>query len=78
MSYSFSIVAFIIGFVLLVPSVLFVRYSSKVADTFGGSYGRYQIYSYVAVGVSILIMFNIHALIGGFLIENLFGGLGRS
>jgi hypothetical protein len=75
MSYEFSVVSLVIGVILLVPSIFFVKYATKVADAFGGSYSRYQIYSYVAVGLSILIMFNIHALIASFLANTFFGGI---
>ena len=75
MAYSWSWIAFIVGFALLVCSVLFMRYSSKVADMFGGAYSKYQLYSYVAAGVSLFIMFNLHSLIISFLANNVFGGL---
>ncbi|MDR1300838.1 MAG: hypothetical protein LBK50_03985 [Candidatus Nomurabacteria bacterium] len=75
MSYEFSIVSFIIGVLLLVPSAFFVKYSNKVADTFGGSYSRYQIYSFIALGISILIMFNIQSALGSLIANTFFSGL---
>ena len=75
MTYSWSWGAFAVGFILLIASVVFMRYSSKVADMFGGAYSKYQLYSYVAAGVSLFIMFNLHSLIISFLAGNVFGGL---
>ena len=74
MGYSFSFVAFAVGAILLIASVIFMRYSSKVADMFGGSYSKYQLYSYIAAGISLFIMFNLHSLIISFLANNIFGG----
>jgi hypothetical protein len=75
MTYSWSWGAFAVGFILLIASVFFLRYSSKVADIFGGAYSKYQLYAYIATGASILIMFNLHSLLISFLATNVFGGI---
>ncbi|MCL1929871.1 hypothetical protein FWF93_01930 [Candidatus Saccharibacteria bacterium] len=75
MMYSWSWGAFAIGFVLLILSVIFMRYATKVADMFGGAYSKYQLYSYIAAGASLFIMFNLHSFIISFLANNIFGGV---
>jgi uncharacterized membrane protein YidH (DUF202 family) len=75
MQYSFSFGAFIVGAILLIASIVFMRYSSKVADMFGGAYSKYQLYSYIAAGVALIIMFNLHSLLISFLASNVFGGV---
>jgi len=74
MVYSWSWGAFTVGFILLILSVVFMRYSSKIADMFGGAYSKYQLYSYIAAGASLFIMFNLHSLLINFLASNVFGG----
>jgi hypothetical protein len=75
MTYTWSWGAFAVGFILLILSVVFMRYSSKVADMFGGAYSKYQLYSYITAGVALVIMFNLHSLIISFLASNVFGGM---
>ena len=75
MVYSWSWGAFAIGFALLVLSVIFMRYSTKIADMFGGAYSKYQLYSYIAAGVALFVMFNLHSLLISFLASNVFGGV---
>jgi hypothetical protein len=70
--YEFSIGSFVVGLILAALSLLFVKNSHKIADMFGGSYSRYQIYAFVALGISVLIMFNIQDLIAKALASTFF------
>lgn len=68
MEYSLSIGSLIIGFLILVAGVVFVRFHQWVADNFGAgvsSYERYKLYAFITCGVGLLVMLNLHTLFFG-------------
>lgn len=70
--YEFSFISFLIGAVLIIPSILFVRYYSKVSDFLGAPMSKTQIASFICVGIAFLVMFNIPAFIGNWLVQAFF------
>ena len=71
----FSFGTFMLGVVLTILSALFVGYHRKVADNIGAGlsdYERYKKWGLVALGISILVMLNIHTIILGIFIDTFF------
>ena len=76
MEYELSAGAFFIGLLILVAGVVFVRFHQVIADNLGSgvaSYDRYKLYAFIACGVGLLVMLNLHSLILGTLLGSLFG-----
>jgi len=66
MTYEFSVSSFFIGLIILAVGVTFVRFHQWVANNFGSgvaSYDRYKLYAFIACGVGLLVMVNLHAVI---------------
>ena len=66
MDYEFSIGSFFIGLIILALGVVFVRFHQWVADNFGSgvtSYDRYKLYAFLACGLGLIVMVNLHAVI---------------
>ena len=66
MQYEFSIGSFFVGFLILLVGVAFVRWHQWVADNFGAgvsSYDRYKLYAFLACGLGLIVMVNLHATI---------------
>ena len=73
--YNFSIGWFVVGLIILISGVLFVRYYQWVADNFGGgvgSYERYRLVALITCGVGLVVMINLHSLILGSLVQAIF------
>jgi hypothetical protein len=78
MEYEFSWTWFFVGLVVQAVGVLFVRYYRQVADNMGSgvaSYDRFRIAAVATCAVGILMMFNLHSLIIGWLAKLIFGGI---
>lgn len=76
--YTLSLGAFVLGVAVLGAGAAFVVYHRWVADNFGsglGSYERFKLYAVITCVVGVLIMFNIHSLLLGWIVNLLFGGL---
>ncbi len=59
----FSVGTFIFGVLLVIISGLFLGYHRQIADQVGSGvsdYQRYKKWGLIALGVSILVMLNIH------------------
>lgn len=79
MEYEFSWTWFLIGCIVLVAGVLFMRFHQWVADNFGagvGSYERYKLYALIACLLGLIVMVNLHSLILGWFFGLIFGGGG--
>jgi len=66
MDYEFSLGSFFIGFIILAVGVLFVRFHQWVANNFGNgvaSYDRYKLYAFIACGLGLIVMVNLHAVV---------------
>jgi hypothetical protein len=66
MQYEFSVGSFFVGLVILALGVLFVRFYQKIADNFGGgvvSYERYKLWAFIACGLGVIVMLNLHAML---------------
>ena len=77
MEYEFSLGSFFTGLIILAVGVVFVRYYQWVADNFGSgvaSYDRYRLYGFIACGLGLVVMVNLHALILGAIADSLFRG----
>ena len=71
----FSFGTFILGVALTILSALFVGYHRQIADNLGGGvsdYQRYKKWGVVVLGISILVMLNIHRIIFGIFIDTFF------
>lgn len=66
MDYEFSIASFFVGLIILTLGVVFVRFHQWVADNFGNgvsSYDRYKLYAFLACGIGLIVMVNLHSVI---------------
>ena len=66
MEYEFSIGSFFLGLLILIAGVAFVRWHQAVADNFGGgvgSYDRYKLWAFIACGVGLIVMLNVHTML---------------
>ena len=66
MDYEFSIASFFVGLIILALGVVFVRFHQWVADNFGNgasSYDRYKLYAFLACGIGLIVMVNLHTVI---------------
>jgi uncharacterized membrane protein len=64
MQYEFSIGSFFVGLLILIGGVAFVRWHQWVADNFGSgvmSYDRYKLAAFIACGLGLIVMINLHA-----------------
>ena len=78
MQYEFSIGSFFVGFLILLAGVAFVRWHQWVADNFGAgvaSYDRYKLYAFLACGLGLIVMVNLHTTILLWFFGLLFPGL---
>jgi hypothetical protein len=73
--YEFSIGAFIVGVILLVPAFLAIKFQNKLADIIGWSYSKTQIAAFILLGFAFLMMLNIPGWLLSLLAQNLFGGM---
>jgi len=76
--YEFSWMWFVIGFAVVIGGIFFLRYYKQVADNIGSgvaSYERYKIVALCVSGAGILMMFNLHNLVIGFIANLIFGGV---
>lgn len=75
--YEFSLTWFFIGIAVAVGGAMLMRFYKEVADNFGsgvGSYQRYKLVALITCISGILIMFNLHNLVLGFIANLIFGG----
>ena len=75
MEYEFSLSSFFIGLIILVVGVLFVRFHQWVADNFGSgvaSYDRYKLYAFIACGLGLVVMVNLHVVVLSAIFESIF------
>ena len=75
MDYTFSIGSFFIGLIILALGVVFVRFHQWVADNFGNgtsSYDRYKLYAFLACGIGLIVMVNLHSVILNSIAEAIF------
>ena len=66
MTYEFSLASFFIGLLILAAGVVFVRFHQWVANNFGNgvsSYDRYKLYAFLACGIGLVVMVNLHVVI---------------
>jgi uncharacterized membrane protein YidH (DUF202 family) len=66
MQYEFSIGSFFIGLLILAAGIAFVRWHQVIADNFGSgvaSYDRYKLWAFIACGVGLIVMLNLHAML---------------
>ena len=78
MQYEFSIGSFFIGLLLLAAGVAFVKWHQVIADNLGGgvgSYDRYKLWAFIACGVGLIIMVNLHTVILVSLLRSVFPGI---
>lgn len=71
---------FFIGIAVVAVGILFVRFYKQIADNFGSgsaSYERYKLVGLIIAIVGILMMFNLHNFILGFIANLIFGGIAR-
>ena len=76
--YEFSWMWFFIGIATIVAGVLFMRFYKEIADNMGSGAASYQRYKLVALGicaVGMIMMFNVHNLVIGFIANLIFGGV---
>ena len=75
MGYEFSIGSFFFGLLILIASVLLLRYHAWFADNFAGgvgSYERFKLFAVIGCGLGIVVMTNLHTLILGALVQAIF------
>jgi len=75
MSYEFSIGSFFIGLIIVIISILFLRFHQVIADNLGmgvSSYDRYKLYGFIACGLGFLVTLNLHWFILGNLLQAIF------
>ncbi len=76
MEYKFSVGSFFVGLIILVVGVVFVRYHQWVANNFGGgvgSFDRYKLYAFIACGLGLIVMVNLHAMLLNWFFSLIFG-----
>lgn len=72
-----SLGSFILGAFIAVGCALFVVFGSKLIYTLGGDLGDFEKakkWAFVGIGIGLLMMFNLHSLILGAIVKNIFGG----
>jgi hypothetical protein len=75
--YEFSILWFFIGLAVTALGIAFLRFYKEVADNMGNgvaSYDHYKIAALIVCGAGILMTFNLHNLVIGFIANLIFGG----
>ena len=75
--YEFSIFWCIIGIIVVLGGVAFLRFYKEVADNMGSgvsSYNHYKIAALIMCGAGILMTFNLHNLVIAFVANLIFGG----
>jgi len=76
--YEFSFLWFFVGLIVAGVGIAFLRFYKEVADNMGGgvsSYQHYKIAALVVCGAGILMTFNLHNLVLGFVANLIFGGV---
>ena len=61
--YEFSIGSFFVGLLILAAGVAFVKWHQVIADNFGSgvaSYDRYKLTGFIACGLGLIVMINLH------------------
>lgn len=71
----FSFGTFLIGAMMTIASGLFVGYHRQIADHMGSGlsdYERYKKWGLAALGISILVMLNVHKILLGIFVDTFF------
>jgi hypothetical protein len=66
MNYELSAGSLVVGIIILLIGVAFVRFYQWVADNFGGgvgSYERYRLYAILTCILGFIVMVNLHAML---------------
>ncbi len=66
MNYELSTSSLVVGIIILIVGVVFVRFYQWVADNFGGgvgSYERYRLYAILTCVLGFIVMVNLHAML---------------
>lgn len=66
MNYELSVGSFIVGIMIVIAGVVFVRFHQWIADNFGGgagSYERYKFYALTTCGLGFVVMVNLHTML---------------
>ena len=66
MQYEFSVGSFFVGLLILAAGVAFLKWHQKIADNMGGgvgSYEQYKLWAFIACGLGMIVMVNLHAMI---------------
>lgn len=74
----FSFTWFIVGLIVTIGGIVFVRYYKQIADNFGWGVASYQKYKMIGAGVAvagIIIMFNLHTIVLNFIGQLFFGSV---
>lgn len=77
MQYTFSWVWFFVGLVAFVGGAVILKYYDKVSEFMGSGVAGYQRWKIVALcvsGAGLIMMFNLHTFILGFIAQLIFGG----
>jgi uncharacterized membrane protein YidH (DUF202 family) len=77
MQYEFSFGSFFIGLVILIIGAAFVRWHQVIADNMGSgvaSYERFKLWAFIACGLGLLVMLNLHTFILGWFFDMLLPG----
>ena len=73
--YEFSIGWFFMGLIILAVGITFVKYYQWIADNLGSgvaSYDRFRLVAFIACGLGLIVMVNLHTLILTALIQAIF------
>jgi hypothetical protein len=66
MNYELSTGSLVVGIIILIAGVVFVRFYQWIADNFGGgvgSYERYRLYAILTCVLGFIVMVNLHAML---------------
>lgn len=66
MKYELSLGSLIVGILILLAGVIFMRFHQWIADNFGGgigSYERYKLYALATCTLGLVVMVNLHTMI---------------
>jgi hypothetical protein len=78
MTYEFSLSSFFIGLLILIVGAAFVKWHRNIADNLGSgvsSYERFKLWAFIACGLGLIVIVNLHSFIINWLVDLIFPSL---